>query len=655
MKKSSGISKYSGEVLELNIPKGREPFINTPVVSLGKGKEGIERFWISSCNAAHGSTGVLFTEYGDYRILRFKEFRHSSFYSVAQQDRDTLWLCGDLARVVKLDLNTFEYEEYPTGAPPALVFPGMCYDKKTGYLFAAAFPPPKTSAFTFDTKTKKTVRLDSEFCTSHYMRFNFPNGDGTYTFVMQCPKVQLLRWNPENGDLTPMDIVRTDNLSKNGGVHPVIADDEGNRYLPGFGWWSIKENKIMPSDKIPQEEATWFAKRGNIVFGVHGMTEEVKILRWDIFTGEVTQLCTIPNAGMNVNLTETGKIIVFGRYGDLMRYDAETGNLELNRRLPTDNIAPVDCICRIDDDRLIGTPFITQRFWELNIKTGKGYDCGRAAPGGGEVLLTWNINKKIYMAAYTGAELMEYDPEIHPHYPENPRIVCRAPGGLRPVAAADDGRRLWYGCSHKYGNLGGVLVGYDTKTGENWNMDSPLPDQIINSLWYDKTSNSLLAGSCFYADCQSCPPSMDHSFLAWIDADSLKVSRSMPAPKGTVTTSVYGPMGKDKFLVSLNGVFDGESKTLCFTFNRNDTKIPELSSMGSFPESTGKILYTGKLGVFILHRGPRVELWDMRKMQCLQLLYNSKHVCHVWGDRKSVYINYAGKKIIILENVLKNL
>jgi len=42
---------WSGKVLRAPIPKGRDPFVNTPLLPLGPDDRGRQRFWISSYNS----------------------------------------------------------------------------------------------------------------------------------------------------------------------------------------------------------------------------------------------------------------------------------------------------------------------------------------------------------------------------------------------------------------------------------------------------------------------------------------------------------------------------------------------------------------------------------------------------------------------------
>ena len=51
-KMSEGMNEiWSVETLRVPIPPGRDPFVNTPLLALGPGADGAERFWISTWNS----------------------------------------------------------------------------------------------------------------------------------------------------------------------------------------------------------------------------------------------------------------------------------------------------------------------------------------------------------------------------------------------------------------------------------------------------------------------------------------------------------------------------------------------------------------------------------------------------------------------------
>ncbi|HIT76199.1 MAG TPA: hypothetical protein IAA98_11480, partial [Candidatus Avipropionibacterium avicola] len=184
------------------IPASQDPFVNTPLVRVGTDASGTEWFWISTWNAASATTGLLVSAEGDHRRFSF-EAPHWGFYSAVAEDVDTLWLCGDLSRVVRLDLRTGRYETFATGAPAALVFAGMAFDPQTGKLFAAAFPDPDRVAFSFDTRTRRTVRLYRNVVAELYQTASVRRPDGTVSHLVYNPDIAVLHWDPREETLTP--------------------------------------------------------------------------------------------------------------------------------------------------------------------------------------------------------------------------------------------------------------------------------------------------------------------------------------------------------------------------------------------------------------------------------------------------------------------
>ena len=635
-----------GTVTRVAIPKTRDPFVNTPLLPVKRDAEGVRWCWISSYNGISGCFGVLVSEFGDYRLYRFPP-RQPGFYSMTVEDDDTLWLCGVLDRVVRLTLSTGAFEEYPTGAPNALVFQGMAYDRATGKLFAAAFPYTTATAFSFDTRTRTGVKVYEDICPERYMRNSFPNGDGTYSIALEIPGKSLLRWDPQAETLAPTGVAAC--------CKQYIADADGRYYLSSQGWYDPRTNAIDPAGPRPEREMAWLTRIGQSVYGATSDGTLATVNRWDLATGQVTACASIPDVHAEVlHVTPEGKILAVNTYGVFYRFDAGTGALELCKPLPTDAVGVVDCVRRIDRDRLLGTPFITQRFWEINLRTGEGYDCGRAAPGAGEVLKTWKMHGTVYLAAYGGGELVAYDPTQHAHFPENPHVVADPPGGMRPVAAADDGNNLYYSCSAEYGHLGSVLTRYDTRTGLARYAANPLADQQIISLQYDRPRDMLLCGTSLHADCQSCPPTAACCYFAQLAADTLAVTQSFPAPAGFVRCDILGALGANRWLCiyqpgeSWNAIHPGST---WFVLDAAAFAPPEPGDIHALPKKMLRIVPTSKPGKFVVRIGRRIELWDLRRWQREEILVSRFDGYNFAVQDHALYL-FRPKEVVVIDDVV---
>ena len=636
------------------IPKVRDPFINITLTSVGPDQTVEERFWASTWNSNAGPLGLLVTESGRARVYRFGR-PHGGFYSMIQEDEDTLWLCGDLSRVLRLSLSSGKFKAFETGAPGALVFQGMAMDRETGRLFAAAYPPPSTVAFSFDFRRKRPVKVFRDICPDHYMRFSFPNGDGTWSFVMHCPGESFLRWDPRAETVDHLRYkgeLDTENMS-GGTTYSVLGDDQGRRYVPGRGWYEPPSRTFADQGPRPEREMTWFARRGTTAWGMVRKGADGHVGLWDMPTGKVRDLCEIPNVSLiNVAASRAGKLVAVTVYGEFLRFDGKTGALEMSRRLPTDAVNHIDCLRRIDSRRLLGTPFITQRFWEVDVKTKKGTDCGRAAPGFGEVLKTWKIGNRVYMAAYTGGELVEYDPSRPPSFPENPRVVADPPGGMRPVAAADDGRCIYYACSAEYGHLGSVLTRYDTRTGTTLYRAHPLPDQQIGGLWYCRATRSLIASSAMRADCDSATPASDRCYFARIAPDTLEVIEKAPAPVGTGWTRIVGPARGGRVLCTCSGKYGGSDSARWFVIDAKAFAVPDVSRMQALPANASQFLWAGRAGLFVMGIEGRFEVWDMEAQRCLRVLCRQPSAYRCEVQEGALYL-IKQREILICEEFLK--
>lgn len=640
---------------QVEIPATRDPLVNTWLRPLGRDQSGEERFWISSWNRVSGTTGIAVSASGEAAYYRFGA-RHPGFYSSVPESANTLWLCGNLSAVVRLDLSRGTFEAFDTGAPSALVFQGMVFDPATGKLFAAAYAPPRTVAFSFDTRSGKTSRLYEGPCEEHYMCNGFPNGDRTYSCLVYNPGVTALRWDPV------AETVEADSLSAKvpdlaipvqdrTPFSRLIADESDRRYFPGWGWYDPRLGAFGSGGPRPDSEATWIGRIEREAWGVRA-GPPVSVARWDLETGEVTDLATVDDATPDhLALAESGDVVAVSAYGRFTQMDGRTGSARDHRDLDTGAVGQVDCLRRVDAKRLLGTPFISQRFWEADLDHGIGRDRGRAAPGGGQVALTWKLADTVYMACYAGGHLVEYQPGGGGAYPENPRAVVSPERGMRPVAGTDDGRNIYYACNHHYGELGSVLVRYDTRSGEQVESDDVLPGgRAIRGMCYDR-SYGLIVGSTVEADCRSAVPVSDHGLLALVDPGELVCIQSRPVPTGARTTTVHGALSEHTYLCTAEFRTSDGSTLRRFDVDAAHLAAPPSDEMEDLPSGTRGIQHAGQEGLFVLRRDDRFELWDMRTRTRADIISTDPAVYSCVVQDGSAYL-VDSKEITVLDGYL---
>lgn len=635
------------------VPACRDPFINCLLTPVRPAPEVPERFWISTWNTVDGCTGALVDENGGHRLYRFREPRRPGFYSVAPGGGDTLWLWGNLEETVRLSLRTGRYECFLTGAPSGLVFHGMALDPGTEKLLAAANTKAGPTVVSFDTRRRATARIYNRVAPDCYLRGHFANGDGTWTLVTECPGTSLLHWDPV------AETIRAERLRDDYRVYGeaagaevswqrLVQDEDGLVYFPHRGWYDPRKRSFVARCPRPEREMTWFARCGEFIVGTSYSDGDTIVGLWERASGRVSETARLPDCPWeNVNLAASGKLVAVSMYGEFTRRDLHTGRLEISRLLPAAGVQHTDCLRLVGRDRLLGTPFITQRFWEVNLRTGRGFDCGRAAPGAGEILQTWRLGGKVYMAAYSGGKLVEYDPEVHPHFPENPRVVANPPASNRPVAAADDGRRLYYACSAHYGRLGSTLTCYDTVAGTSSSAVNPIPGQRIVSLAYDRRLRRLLAATHFDADSASCPPAGRECFFASLSADSLGLLERLAAPPGTASASILGPLRAGRWLCRLAGDFPGSGAAdLLLELGGDPLKISPLDGARPVPPGWGTICSFGGPGRFAVQAGARVESWDLAAFRRLEIIYRRGAGRRLLADGETLFL--LGKRDILV-------
>ncbi len=655
MTNQDGLPVWQGTTYRVAVPRTRAPFVNTPLLPLDSGG-GEERFWISSFSRDGGCLGVLITEWGRERSVEFDPDQHGC-YSAIQTDEHTLWLCGHLDRLVRLDLRTLAFEVFPTGAPPALVFQGMPFDAATGRLFAMAVCDGEAVAFTYDTRACRTVRMHRDFTPLHYMRVSVPNGDGTWSIVAHVPDVGILRWDPAG---ETVETVMTGLDAPTERTLRLVCDDAGRPYVPTQGWYDPRRGTFDSSGPSPEREMTWFARRGDTVYGTDSGGDRLTVGCWNLADGSVGDVGVVPDARpFNVAVTASGRLVAVDLYGVFSRQLLPlAGPAEKRVELATDVVNHTDRVCRINDRLLLGTPFISQRFWVADIHTGHGADKGRAAGGSGEILAVWRAAGKAYMAAYAGGELMAYDPDGTPlGYPANPRVVASPPRAMRPIAQAQDDRHLYYSCSAPYGHLGCTLTAYDTRSGRAAYAVDPIGRQAICSLYRHRGRGVLLAGTTPHADCRSRPAARERSVLAVVDAATLAVRTVVDAPTGSQTVRIVGPVDDRRVLCltqeCYNLVDDRDARW--FLAEADTLSLPGGNATAPLPDGVRHVAYAGVPGRFVLQIGRRVERWAFAadvEPHATAILAENFHGYDVVVQDDSVYLLDI-ETITILEGSLR--
>ncbi len=639
-------------ISRIDIPATRDPFVNAQVVPAGKDPiTGEDRFWATTWNSNSGCIGALFTASGKNKIFRFdKNKAQYGFYGASYQGNDIMWLSGFLDNITKLNLQTGETFSFNTGLTHDLSLSGFVYDESTGKAFSCAYcqGDKKRKAFVFDTKAYKTIKtFDDIPLKNNQLCYSIKNNDGTYTFINMIPDMELMIWNPKDDSLE----VVTESLSAHphGNYFKAVKSPDGNIYIPDHGWFSPEQRQFIDRPKAVTE-ACWFGMKENIIYGAKWAESTCccTILEWNIKNETVMEIGTVPDTmTYHFALTSDQKIVALNMYGYFYRIDLVSGALETSVKFETDSIGHIDCFYRLDDNRILATPFITQRFFEIDIIKNKGYDLGRATGGVGEVLAVIPFNKKIYMASYTKGFLTEYDPCMPACFPENPRPVVEPPAQvMRPVGYCTDDKSIYYSCSHEYGYLGSMTIKYTPAEGKTLFSDYPLKHHMIRSMFFDRLTGGIIAGTTYEADCKSCPSMDDNSFIVMLDAETLHVTKKIYPPIKSVMTHIYGVLHDGRYLIGLHaitGIAYIAMNSVSFDFDLYDIGI----------KPKGFIQYAQKPGYFIVADDGRIGVWNSMTKCIEKIICNAKGFYKMHVQDNNIYLIY-NDHIELIEDCIFN-
>jgi hypothetical protein len=427
---------------------------------------------------------------------------------------------------------------------------------------------------------------------------------------------------------------------------------DGAVYVPYRGWFDPLR-RIFVEGRLAPREATWFALRDGVAYGAEQSDSGNSVLlRWDVGSGALRKVAEIPDSlSYDFRMTREGRIICVNLYGYFYRVDPETSAIECSLKLDTDAIGRIDCLRRIDSKRLLCTPFITQRFYEIDLDEGTGRDLGRAGGGFGEVMVTAELGGTIYMATYTKGQLVAYDPTAHANFPENPRVVVHPPeGAMRPVGICTDAASVYYTCTRIYGSLGSVLIRHTPSKGTTLIVQDPVPDHAVRSLVYDATTDTVLAGTSYAADCNSGVPKESTALLVQLDPGTLLPLRTYRGPDHVYEYLLLGRLNGTEYLFKV--VFDdGRAAWVAVdasTFAVRDLPMPAFEGGPDVKVQDADI---GVPGRFVVENAGKVELWDLAAGRRLRMVCEETGYSRLYIQDGNLYFVYR-KHIRILEDGL---
>ena len=164
------------------------------------------------------------------------------------------------------------------------------------------------------------------------------------------------------------------------------------------------------------------------------------------------------------------------------------------------------------------------------------------------------------------------------------------------------------------------------------------------SLGWDQAGRRLLAGSSFYADCQSATPAVESCLFAVLDGATLAVRRTLEAPPGVVYAAVVAPLADGRWLVYLRG---GPTVFGLLTVGADDALGLELIAT-PFDECAD-FCAAGPPGWLAVLRQEEVTLWELPG--CTPHPIAAPWPVHgVRADAQSVYL-IGQKELVAIDGI----
>lgn len=144
-----------------------------------------------------------------------------------------------------------------------------------------------------------------------------------------------------------------------------------------------------------------------------------------------------------------------------------------------------------------GAPF-GQTLMCFDPRTRKAVNTRTVCDGGGEVYDVAFQDGRVYAVAYSGGDIIVYEPDRpwDQWNNKNPRTIASVtPGYIRPVAGARFGPdgKLYSGWMAGYGRYGGAVAVTDPATGATELIENPLGEQAVSGLAVDMRPGSGMA------------------------------------------------------------------------------------------------------------------------------------------------------------------
>lgn len=542
------------QIRRYNIPHSRMPFVNAEVeqTQFQGEKHLVSSIWGGS------SGGRIYFWNPDTGSKGMRELPDGvpGAYMLRTAGDGCLYLgCGN-GDLIRYDAEVDEFEILVTGELRSITWGGCVTDR---YAVWAASPGHVGVYDYRDERLVKVFRpIDTDDPTALYGHCAAEAPDGKVLLAIDVPQARFIVLDVESMTAvshTPPNIEgigsTNDALFWEGELAVFVR---GDLHLMTYPRFELRETITKPDAGGVGGKACLVGGRlyayCNADGGLYVLDRSVG--KWEVATSEWTE-------GGNTTIHPWGDTDVCGVTvsGETLRFNTVNGEVD---RMDLESTGPMGshALCVVPDKNLIvGAPFINQRFWTVNIETGVGVDCGRAAPGGGQInQIIWEpITQRVLMSSYTTSAVTAYDPSAPLDWPNNPSLLASAQneGQMRPMGLVHDGQYVWLATSPAYGTLGGALSRIDPQSGDIKIWRHLVPDQKVNAVLVDPERRKVYCSTEIYGDANSAPPTQTTGQLVSFDMDALEAVRIQAIEEDEGSARVMAILTSGEVLAQQNG------------------------------------------------------------------------------------------------------
>lgn len=570
---------FAAEIQDLGEPcRARQVLAGRAVMDRATGKE---LFVITNMNEVAGME-LIFIDFADDTSRIFRAPAGQGSWALLETPRDRL-IVGTYydGHYMVFDLAKMEFAA-------SVGFPGEDYIwnlalGKDGRVYGGTYPGGKLGAFDLEANTVEDCGAPAP--PNLYLRnvASLPDGRILCSFGTAQP-TQLL-YEPAMKQFSPLSETlqgATDGVTWNG------------LFLAGARVFRGEELAVIepPFPVPPPEAGGWYVDTYTTTQDTLVLRQGNAVYRYKVGDTSLTKVCDIDLRG--------GRLLAVARDGSLLGvrgqeyFVVKTGDMQLSlKRIPGEQSPRNMLFLKADArGRVWGGPTFGQTLFHLDPVSGAFENTSSICDGGGEVYDAAFINGRVYAAAYSGGDIVEYDPDQpwDQWNLKNPRSITAlgSRGYIRPIGgiiAGADGK-LYSGWMAKYGTYGGAIAITDPKSGETELIENPLGEAAISGLAV--VGQRAYIGTSTSANGLPNNPNMSVRFGV-VDLTSRKVIKELTFDK----TGYIDHVAVSGALVafSVDGkirIYDTVKDELAPEFN---AALPSVSARGVIVERDGSILY----------------------------------------------------------------